>query len=140
MEEKMNGKIGLQLYSLKEIMNKDNFVEVLQKIKSYGYEGIEGVERDNDPDTVHLFCFIYGFPDFFKIAGECYPFVHSEFAAEQIHGLNTVRAFIDHKNPAVPHQLFRGIFLNITVTAENLDTVTGDFKCLVGYVSFNDGR
>ena len=52
----MNGKIGLQLYSLKEIMNKDNFVEVLQKIKSYGYEGIEGVERDNDPDTVHLFC------------------------------------------------------------------------------------
>jgi len=52
----MDQKIGLQLYSLKEIMNKDNFVEILQKIKAYGYEGVEGVERDNDPDTVHLFC------------------------------------------------------------------------------------
>ena len=37
-------------------MNKDNFEEVLRKIKSFGYQGVEGVERDNDPDTVHLFC------------------------------------------------------------------------------------
>ena len=52
----MEGKIGLQLYSLKDILKKDNFVEVLEKVKSYGYEGVEGVERDGDPDTVHLFC------------------------------------------------------------------------------------
>jgi sugar phosphate isomerase/epimerase len=52
----MKGKIGLQLYSLKDILNKNNFVEILEKVKSYGYEGVEGVERDGDPDTVHLFC------------------------------------------------------------------------------------
>lgn len=52
----MKGKIGLQLYSLKEIINKKSFTEILEKVKSFGYEGVEGVERDGDPDTVHLFC------------------------------------------------------------------------------------
>ena len=52
----MNGKIGIQLYALKDVINENNFVEVLKKVKSYGYEGVEGVERDIDPDTVHLFC------------------------------------------------------------------------------------
>ncbi|MBN2325251.1 MAG: sugar phosphate isomerase/epimerase [Spirochaetes bacterium] len=52
----MKGKIGLQLYSLKEIIDEKSFTEVLKKVKTIGYEGIEGVERDGDPDTVHLFC------------------------------------------------------------------------------------
>jgi len=52
----MKKKIGLQLYSLKDILNERNFVEILKKVKSYGFEGVEGVERDIDPDTVHLFC------------------------------------------------------------------------------------
>jgi sugar phosphate isomerase/epimerase len=52
----MKGRIGLQLYSLKEIINEKSFATVLEKVRSIGYEGIEGVERDGDPDTVHLFC------------------------------------------------------------------------------------
>ena len=52
----MKGKIGLQLYSLKDIINESSLVDILKKVKEIGYEGIEGVERDGDPDTVHLFC------------------------------------------------------------------------------------
>lgn len=52
----MKGTIGLQLYSLKEIIDGNSFAEVLKKVKAIGYEGVEGVERDGDPDTVHLFC------------------------------------------------------------------------------------
>lgn len=37
----MKGKIGLQLYSIRKEMNADNFEEVLKKVKSIGYDGVE---------------------------------------------------------------------------------------------------
>lgn len=49
-------RIGLQLYSLKDYLNKSNFKPVLEKVRSMGYTGLEAVERDLDPDTVHTFC------------------------------------------------------------------------------------
>jgi len=52
----MDMKIGLQLYSLKDVLNESNFSSILEKVRSIGYTGVEAVERDLDPDTVHTFC------------------------------------------------------------------------------------
>ncbi len=49
-------KIGLQLYSIKDILDTTSFVSVLEEVRKMGYTGVEAVERDGDPDTVHTFC------------------------------------------------------------------------------------
>lgn len=49
-------EIGLQLYSLKDLLNESNFRLILEKVRAIGYTGVEAVERDLDPDTVHTFC------------------------------------------------------------------------------------
>jgi sugar phosphate isomerase/epimerase len=52
----MTPKIGLQLCSLKDILVGPNFSSVLEHVRKIGYRGVEAVERDGDPDTVHTFC------------------------------------------------------------------------------------
>ncbi|MFP4005253.1 MAG: sugar phosphate isomerase/epimerase family protein [Candidatus Hadarchaeia archaeon] len=37
----MKGKIGLQLYSIRNVIDKENLEEVLEEVKAIGYEGVE---------------------------------------------------------------------------------------------------
>ena len=47
--------------------------------------------------------------------------IHPEFTAQKIHCLNTVGAFINRRNPAVPQQLFNRVFFDIPVSAVYLN-------------------
>ena len=74
--------------------------------------------------------------DFLQKIHENGAFSHPQFAAQQIHGLNTVGAFVDAGNFTVPVQLLDRVFLGISISAVDLNGQPAYFLPLVAAIRF----
>ena len=66
-------------------------------------------------------------------------FRHSQFTPQKIHGLNAVGTLVYRGNLAVPDELLDRIFLNVAVSAVNLDGLYTDIKTPLGAICFHQG-
>ena len=82
--------------------------------------------------------FFDGGGDFIEQIHEHRPFVHAQLAAQQIHGLNAVCAFIDAGDFAIAVELFHRIFFGVAVAAENLNGLFADKLTAFTAVSFDN--
>jgi hypothetical protein len=64
----------------------------------------------------------------------------AKLAADQVHRLNAVRAFVDLGDARVADELLHAPFADVAVAAIDLLGVDRDFEALVGQIAFDDGR
>src|SRR5581483_546700 len=64
----------------------------------------------------------------------------TELAAEQVERLDSVRSLVDRSDPAVAQQLLHRVFLDVAITAVDLDSEVADLQGALGAVSLGDGN
>ena len=60
-----------------------------------------------------------------------------KLTANEIHGLNAVCAFVDHRNARIADILLHAPFADVTMTAKDLLCVGCDFVALIGAIAFD---
>ena len=63
-----------------------------------------------------------------------------ELAADKVHRLHAVGAFINHRDPGIADILLHAPFADVTMPAINLLRVGRDFIALVGAIALDDRR
>jgi hypothetical protein len=60
--------------------------------------------------------------------------MHGKLAADQVHRLNAVRAFVDHGDARIAHELLHAVLGDVAVAAPDLLHVGRDLEAKIGAI------
>src|SRR3546814_12165097 len=67
------------------------------------------------------------------------PAIHGKLAADKVHSLHPIRAFVDHGDAGIADILLHARFHDVAVTAKHLLRIGCDFIALVSATALDDG-